>query len=205
MIPLPYGYEALEPYIDTETMHLHYDKHYAAYTKNLNGALEKFPELQAKTIEQLLGNIAVLPEPIRETVRNNGGGYYNHGLFWRIMGPQGGSPEGALAAAILETFGGVAELKKALLGAAASVFGSGWAWLVVKNGKLEITTTPNQDSPLMGDLAKKAGEPILGIDVWEHAYYLKYKNERAKYLDSWWNTVNWKTVGNLYRAFPSKT
>jgi len=199
LAPLPYAYGALEPFIDEETMRLHHDKHYAAYTKNLNDALAEFPQLGSKPIEQLLGNIQALPEAIRKTIRNNGGGYYNHSLLWRWMGPSGGEPDGALADVIRKQFGSLDALKKKLSAAAMSVFGSGWAWLVLKEGGvLEIGTTPNQDSPIMGDVSDIRGKPILGIDVWEHAYYLKYKNERSKYLDAWWKVVNWKTVGHLY-------
>lgn len=199
VMPLPYEYGALEPYIDAETMRLHHDQHYVSYTKNLNGALRKFPELQSKSIEELLANIHALPESVREAVRNNGGGYYNHGQFWRMMGPKGTTPEGAVAVAIHKNFGSLDVLKTKFSAAASSVFGSGWAWLVVKNGgHLDIGTTSNQDSPIMSGVTGIVGKPILGIDVWEHAYYLKYKNERAKYIDSWWNIVNWKTVGRLF-------
>ncbi|XHR31276.1 MAG: superoxide dismutase [Chthoniobacteraceae bacterium] len=198
MIPLPYDYAALEPYIDAQTMQLHYDKHYGAYTKNLNEALKDYPALRKLKIEELLSRIDALPEAVRKAVRNNGGGYYNHGLFWQMMKPQGGSPQGALSGAIKTAFGGFEEMKKAFSAKAAAVFGSGWAWLVVRDGRLEITSTPNQDSPIMKGIAEVEAKPVLGLDVWEHAYYLKYKNERAKYIASWWNVANWDTAKKLY-------
>ena len=201
LAPLPYAYGALEPFIDEETMHLHHDKHYAAYAKNLNEALMAYPELQAKTIEELLGNIPTLPEAIRKIVRNHGGGYYNHSLFWRWMQPGGSTPEGALAEAINAQFGGLDVFKKKFTMAAASIFGSGWAWLVQQDGgKLAIVTTPNQDNPLMSGISEALGKPILGLDIWEHAYYLKYRNERSKYVEAWWNVVNWNTAGQLFKA-----
>ena len=201
LAPLPYGYDALEPFIDEATMRLHHDKHYAAYAKGLNAALADFPQLKTKPLEELLGNIQALPEGIRTTVRNHGGGYYNHSLFWRWMGREGGEPEGALAEAIQKQFGGLNAFQEKFSAAAKSVFGSGWAWLALKNGgALEIGTTPNQDNPLMSGVSAFTGKPILGVDVWEHAYYLKYQNERARYLEAWWNVVNWKSVGQFYNA-----
>lgn len=205
MIPLPYGFDALEPYVDAETMRLHYGKHYAAYTKNLNEALKDFPELRQKSIDELLAGIGSLPESVRKAVRNHGGGYYNHGLFWQIMGPKGGKPQGALAAAIDQSFGSLEEMKKAFSAKAASIFGSGWAWLVVnQDGRLEIVTTANQDSPIMTGTVEAGGYPILALDVWEHAYYLKYKNERAKYIDAWWNVVHWDAVGKRFDEASSR-
>ena len=195
VVPLPYAYDALEPWIDGETMRLHHDKHYAAYTRKLNEALADFPAYRDKTIEEILGSLSSLPEAVRKGVRDNGGGYYNHGLFWRMMGPGASRPEGKLADAIEKAFGGLDRFKKLFSQEAASVFGSGWTWLVRKrDGSLEIGSTPNQDSPIMVDIAKVVGTPILGLDVWEHAYYLKYKNERAKYIEAWWNVVNWKAI-----------
>ncbi len=199
--PLPYAYDALNPVIDTETMTLHHDKHYAGYTKKLNAALAKAPDLIGKPIEDILASIKDLPGSVRKDIRNNGGGYVNHSLFWRMMTPNGGGePTGDIAAPINETFGSFADLKTAFSDEAASVFGSGWAWLVVTpDGKLEITSTPNQDSPLMADIAETPGTPILGLDVWEHAYYLKYKNERKGYISAWWDLVNWNTVDGALR------
>lgn len=188
---LPYAFDALEPHIDARTMEIHHDKHHAAYTSKLNDALEKHPPLQSKSIEELLGSIDSVPDDIRTTVRNNGGGYANHSLFWTIMAPgAGGEPGGALGDAIGSAFGSFADFKTKLSGAAAGQFGSGWGWLV-KNGSgaLEVYSTPNQDSPLM-----KGHTPLLGVDVWEHAYYLKYQNRRPDYLQAWWNTVNWPEV-----------
>lgn len=189
--PLPYAYEALEPYIDTETMHLHHDKHHATYVNTLNTAIEKHPELASKSAEDLLRNLNSVPEDIRTTVRNHGGGHVNHTMLWQIMGPKaGGEPSGALADEIRKTFGSFDEFKNKFNDAGAKQFGSGWAWLVRgSDSKLQIISTPNQDSPLMQSLW-----PILGNDVWEHAYYLKYKNARADYLKAWWNVVNWKEV-----------
>jgi Fe-Mn family superoxide dismutase len=189
--PLPYAYEALEPYIDSETMHLHHDKHHATYVNTLNTAIEKHPELASKSAEDLLRNLNSVPEDIRTTVRNHGGGHVNHTMFWQIMGPKtGGEPSGALADEIRKAFGSFDEFKTKFNDAGAKQFGSGWAWLVRGNdSKLQIISTPNQDSPLLQGLW-----PIMGNDVWEHAYYLKYKNVRADYLKAWWNVVNWKEV-----------
>jgi Fe-Mn family superoxide dismutase len=194
---LPYATNALEPHIDARTMEIHHDKHHAAYTNKLNEALEKYPDLQSKSIEDILRSIDSVPEDIRTTVRNNGGGYANHALFWEIMGPNGGGePSGALADAIKGKFGSFEEFKKKVSTAGANQFGSGWAWLVVDgSGNLDVYSTPNQDSPYM-----KGHTPILGVDVWEHAYYLKYQNRRPDYLEAWWNTVNWDAVAKRYEA-----
>lgn len=191
---LPYDFAALEPYIDEQTMRLHHGKHHAAYVNNLNNALTNYPELAAKTIEDLLAKIDVVPADIRQTVINNGGGHANHALFWTIMAPSGkgggGEPDGKLAEAIQSTFGGFAKLKEILNKAATTRFGSGWAWLVLDDkGKLQVYSTANQDSPLM-----QGHTPILGLDVWEHAYYLKYQNRRPEYIDAWWNVVKWPAV-----------
>jgi Fe-Mn family superoxide dismutase len=192
---LPYAFDALEPHIDAKTMEIHHDKHHAAYTNKLNEALEKHPELQGKSIEELLGSIDSVPDAIRTTVRNNGGGYANHSLFWAIMGPDGGGePGGALADAISSTFGSFDSFRKKVSDAAAGQFGSGWGWLVRDGaGKLDVYSTPNQDSPLM-----RGHTPLLGVDVWEHAYYLKYQNRRPDYLQAWWNTVNWAEVAKRF-------
>jgi len=199
--PLPYAYDALVPSIDEATMQLHHNKHYAAYTKNLNEALDKAPELKSKSIEALLTDIKGLPQEVRKAIRNNGGGYYNHSLFWRMITPERNTkPEAALAAAIDKAFGSFDEFKAKFSKEASTVFGSGWTWLIVNpKGELEITSTPNQDVPIM-DVAETPGKPILGLDVWEHAYYLKYKNVRADYIKNWWEIVNWKTVSELYAA-----
>lgn len=193
---LPYGYDALEPYIDVETMHIHHEKHHNAYVTNLNAAIEKYPELGSKSIEELIADIDALPEDIRTAVRNNGGGHANHTFFWEIMAPKaGGEPVGELKTAIDEAFGSFTDFKAKFKAAATTRFGSGWAWLVLKDGKLEIISTPNQDSPLMEGLT-----PILGLDVWEHAYYLNYRNVRPDYVDAFWNVVNWDKVNELYLA-----
>jgi len=194
---LPYAFDALEPHIDTRTMEIHHDKHHAAYTNNLNNALANHPDLHAKSIDELLHGLDRLPEAIRTAVRNNGGGFANHTLFWSIMAPKaGGNPTGALATAIDGAFGSADELRKKVTAAAAGQFGSGWGWLVVDgSGKLDVYATPNQDSPLM-----KGHTPILGVDVWEHAYYLLYQNRRPDYLAAWWNTVNWAEVGRRFEA-----
>ncbi|EMF0147956.1 superoxide dismutase [Enterococcus hirae] len=189
---LPYAFDALEPYIDEETMHLHHDKHHNTYVTNLNAAIEKHPELGEKTIEELLSDMDVVPTDIKTAVRNNGGGHANHSFFWKIMAPNaGGEPTGAIKEAIDEAFGDFATFKEEFKKAAAGRFGSGWAWLVMENGKLAITSTANQDSPLM-----EGKTPILGLDVWEHAYYLKYKNVRPDYIEAFWNVVNWEEVNN---------
>jgi Fe-Mn family superoxide dismutase len=192
--PLPYPPDALEPHIDAQTMTIHHDKHHATYVNNLNAALKEQPDLQGKSAEQLIKDIDSVPEGIRTAVRNNGGGHVNHTLFWDIMTPGGSSaPSGALADAIQAAFGGVDQLKAAVNEAATKRFGSGWSWLVVDNGQLAVVSTPNQDSPLM-----EGKTPILGVDVWEHAYYLKYQNRRPDYLGAWWNTVNWDRVAQRF-------
>jgi Fe-Mn family superoxide dismutase len=195
--PLPYPENALEPHIDARTMSIHHDKHHAAYTNNLNSALEGHPNLAGKRIEALLADLDAVPEAIRTTVRNNGGGYANHNLFWEIMGPNGGGePTGALATAINDAFGSFAAFKEQFAKAATTRFGSGWAWLCVgNNGQLAVTSTPNQDTPLM-----EGKTPILGLDVWEHAYYLNYQNRRPDYINAWWNVVNWNAVAEKYAA-----
>jgi Fe-Mn family superoxide dismutase len=193
--PLPYDYNALEPHIDEQTMRIHHDKHHAAYVNNLNAALEKHPELQGKSVEDLVKGIATVPEDIRAAVRNNGGGHVNHTMFWEIMGPGGGgAPTGAIGEAINSTFGDFEKFKSQVNDAGAKRFGSGWAWLVDVGGKLVIESTANQDSPLM-----EGKKPILGVDVWEHAYYLKYQNRRPDYLAAWWGTVNWGAVNKRFR------
>lgn len=186
-----YPYDALEPHIDARTMEIHHSKHHAAYTTNLNKALESHPDLQKKSVEQLVTDLNAVPEAIRNAVRNNGGGYLNHALFWDIMTPGGAkAPTGALAKAIESAFGSVDELKTKLQAAAVGQFGSGWGWLCKDgSGKLSIIGTPNQDTPLM-----QGKTPILGVDVWEHAYYLKYQNRRPDYVTAWWNVVNWDKV-----------
>jgi Fe-Mn family superoxide dismutase len=192
--PLPYGFDALEPHIDARTMEIHHDKHHAAYVTNLNKALDGHPDLQSKSVEDLLRGFDSVPEPIRNAVRNHGGGHANHSLFWQIMGPGGGgTPSGELGDAIERDFGGFDSLKEKLTNAAAGQFGSGWGWLVVNGGKLEVIARPNQDSPLM-----EGKTPLLGVDVWEHAYYLKYQNRRPDYLAAWWNTVSWPAVAERY-------
>lgn len=188
---LPYGYNALEPYIDEQTMRIHHDKHHGAYVSNLNDVLKDHPDLLKMEITELLRNLDKVPEEIRTKVRNNGGGHANHSLFWTVMSPNGGGqPEGKLLEAINAVFGNFDAFKEKFTASALSRFGSGWAWLAVSNGKLEITNTPNQDTPLM----EKVSIPILGVDVWEHAYYLKYQNRRADYVQAWWNIVNWPDV-----------
>jgi superoxide dismutase, Fe-Mn family len=192
--PLPYDYTALEPHIDEATMHFHHDNHHNTYVTNLNNALAKHPDLEGKSLEALLGDLNAVPEDIRTVVRNNGGGHWNHTFFWEIMGPGGGEPTGALADAITAAFGSFAEFKEKFKAAGLGRFGSGWAWLVAADdGSLSIVSTPNQDNPLME--GKKA---ILGVDVWEHAYYLKYQFKRPAYLDAWWSVVNWGKVAEIY-------
>jgi Fe-Mn family superoxide dismutase len=194
---LPYATDALEPHIDKMTMEIHHGKHHNAYVTNLNKALESAPELAGLTIEELLANnCAAVPESIRTAVRNNGGGHYNHSMFWQIMGPNaGGEPTGALAEAINASFGSFAAFKEKVQTSGATRFGSGWAWLVGSGSKLEVVSTPNQDSPVM-----EGKTPILGVDVWEHAYYLKYQNRRPDYLAAWWSVVNWAEVGKRFHA-----
>ena len=192
--PLPYDYNALEPHIDEQTMRIHHDKHHAAYVNNLNAALEKHPELSGKSVEDLVKGINTVPEDIRPAVRNNGGGHINHTMFWEIMGPgKGGEPRGGVAEAIKSTFGDFEKFKTQMNDAGVKRFGSGWAWLIDAGGKLVIESTPNQDSPLM-----EGKKPLLGIDVWEHAYYLKYQNRRPDYLAAWWSVVNWDAVNKRF-------
>ncbi|WP_059171146.1 superoxide dismutase SodA [Bacillus sp. FJAT-27445] len=191
---LPYAYDALEPHIDKETMNIHHTKHHNTYVTNLNNALEGNEELLSKTVEEVVSNLDAVPESARTAVRNNGGGHANHSLFWQILSPNGGGePTGDLADAISSKFGSLETFKEEFAKAATTRFGSGWAWLVVNNGELEITSTPNQDSPLM-----EGKTPILGLDVWEHAYYLNYQNRRPEYINSFWNVVNWDEVSKRY-------
>jgi superoxide dismutase, Fe-Mn family len=193
---LPYSPDALEPHIDARTMEIHHGKHHATYVANLNKALEAHPDLQGLSVEELLRRIDRVPESIRTVVRNNGGGHANHSLFWQVMGPRGGGePAGDLARAIDQAFGGAAGLKEKLSAAAVGQFGSGWGWLVASGGSLEVVGKPNQDSPLMDGKT-----PILGVDVWEHAYYLKYQNRRADYVQAWWNVVDWAAVADRFAA-----
>ncbi len=195
--PLPYAFDALEPYVDKLTMEIHHDKHHGAYVTNLNKALESVPALQGKSIEELLANnCAIVPENIRTAVRNNGGGHINHTMFWQIMAPRaGGQPGGTLAEAIKSTFGSFDQFKEKFNNAALTRFGSGWAWLVKTGGKLEIVSTANQDSPVM-----EGKYPVMGLDVWEHAYYLKYQNRRPEYVSNWWNAVNWPEIEKRFAA-----
>ncbi len=194
--PLPYDYAALEPYIDEATMKLHHDKHHQTYVTNLNGAVDKHPELGTKTPEELIKDLAAIPEDVRKVVQNSGGGHVNHTMFWEIMKPGGGGePQGELAEAIKSAFGDFETFKKTFNETTAKQFGSGWGWLVYKGGKLEILTTANQDNPLSHGLY-----PILGNDVWEHAYYLKYQNKRPDYLAAWWNTVNWEKIAERFET-----
>lgn len=199
---LPYAKEALEPHIDALTMEIHHGRHHKAYVDNLNKALAGNTALEAKPLDALIANLATVPDAIRGPVRNNGGGHWNHTFFWKIMAPQaGGVPTGAIADAIKAAFGGFDEFKAKFEAAGTGRFGSGWAWLLVNGGQLEIASTANQDNPLMGKaVAGCEGRPILGVDVWEHAYYLKYQNKRADYLKAWWNVVNWAEVARLYAA-----
>ncbi len=200
---LPYAYDALEPSIDARTMEIHHTKHHAAYVNNLNDAIKGKPALEAKTIQQLIADVGALPADVRTAVRNNGGGHYNHSLFWTIMAAKGrgggGSPAGDLARAIDADLGGFEKLKEAVTNAAKGRFGSGWAWVIVTAaGKLEVTSTPNQDAPIMKGIVEKTGTPILGLDVWEHAYYLTYQNRRPDYVAAWWDVVNWDKVAETY-------
>jgi superoxide dismutase, Fe-Mn family len=192
---LPYSFDALEPWIDARTMEIHHDKHHATYVANLNKALEGQPALEPLALPSLLAELDRVPETVRAAVRNNGGGHFNHGLFWSLMKKGGGGePVGDLAAAIKSTFGSFAEFKTKFSQAALGRFGSGWAWLHVQGGKLLVDSTPNQDSPVMS-----GGKPVLGLDVWEHAYYLKYQNRRPEYVEAWWNVVNWEQAEENYR------
>ncbi|WP_312653386.1 superoxide dismutase [Proteiniclasticum sp.] len=192
---LPYEYSALEPYIDAQTMEIHYSKHHQAYVDKLNSALEKYPELQEKSIRELIENLDAIPEDIRTAVRNNGGGHLNHSMFWSMMRNDSQKPEGEVLEAINRKFGSMEEFKTQFSNAAATRFGSGWAWLVVKNGELEVMSTANQDNPV-----SEGYEPILGLDVWEHAYYLKYQNKRPEYIENWFNVINWEQVAKFYEA-----
>jgi Fe-Mn family superoxide dismutase len=193
--PLPYPHEALEPHIDKQTMEIHHGKHHQAYVTNLNAALEKHPELQSKSVEDLIRNIGSVPEGVRTAVRNNGGGHANHSMFWQIMGPKaGGAPTGAIADALKASFGSFDAFKEQFAKAGVGRFGSGWAWVIDTGGKLTIESTPNQDNPLMD--GKK---PVFGLDVWEHAYYLKYQNRRPDYITAWWNVVNWAEINKRLR------
>lgn len=191
---LPYSFDALEPHIDALTMEIHHDRHHGTYVNNLNNALEGHPELQEKSVEELISDLNSVPEDIRTAVRNNGGGHANHSMFWEIMSPNGGgNPTGALAEEINKTFGSFDKFKEEFAKAAAGRFGSGWAWLVLDNGNLSIMSTPNQDNPLM-----EGKKPVMGLDVWEHAYYLKYQNKRPDYISAFWNVVNWDEVNKRY-------
>ena len=193
---LPYDYNALEPYVDEQTMNIHHTKHHQAYVNNLNAALEKHPELSDKTLLELIKDLENVPEDIRTAVRNNGGGHLNHSMFWTLMQKaEGQMPEGAILEAINEKFGSFEEFKDVFSKAATTRFGSGWAWLVLKDGKLDVVSTANQDNPISDGLV-----PVLGLDVWEHAYYLKYQNRRPEYIENWFNVVNWKEVSKLYEA-----
>ena len=195
--PLPYAFDALEPYIDKQTMEIHHDKHHGAYVTNLNKALESAPDLQNKTVEELLANnCAIVPENIRTAVRNNGGGHINHSMFWQIMAPKaGGNPSGNVAQAINSAFGSFDQFKEKMNAAGVGRFGSGWAWLVKSGGNVEIISTANQDSPVM-----EGKFPVMGVDVWEHAYYLKYQNRRPEYLGAWWNVVNWPEIEKRFNS-----
>ncbi|MBI2667719.1 superoxide dismutase [Candidatus Woesearchaeota archaeon] len=193
---LDYDFDALEPHIDAKTMEIHYTKHHATYVQKLNMALEKYPNLQNKSVKELLMDLNNIPEDIRTAVRNHGGGHFNHTLFWQIMSPDcGGEPTGEISEAIEEKFGGFEKFKELFSNAAINLFGSGWAWLVVNNNSLEIVTTPNQDNPI-----SQGKIPILGIDVWEHGYYLKYQNKRADYVNAFWNVINWEKVNENFNS-----
>jgi Fe-Mn family superoxide dismutase len=193
---LPYGFDALEPHIDALTMEIHHDRHHNTYVTNLNKAIVDQPELQAMSVEQIVTGLDAAPEAIRTALRNNAGGHLNHSMFWELMTPGGGAPAGDLATAIDRDLGGLEALQLAVNDAGAKRFGSGWAWVVVKDGVLAVSSTANQDNPLMDG----TGTPILGVDVWEHAYYLQYQNKRADYLAAWWNVLNWDVVGQRYTA-----
>jgi Fe-Mn family superoxide dismutase len=194
--PLPYDFGALEPHIDAKTMEIHHGKHHQTYVNNLNAAIEKAPELANKSLDDLMRNVNKAPEAVRTAVRNNGGGHWNHSMFWQLMAPNaGGEPTGNLGSAIKSAFGDFAKFREQFGAAGVGRFGSGWAWLVNNGGKLSITSTPNQDNPLM-----EGQTPILGLDVWEHAYYLKYQNRRPDYIQAWWNVVNWAEVQKRFSA-----
>ena len=193
---LPYDFAALEPHIDAKTMEIHHGKHHQTYVNNLNAAIEKAPELASKSLDDLMRNVNTLPEAVRTPIRNNGGGHWNHSMFWQIMAPKsGGEPGGNLGAAIKTAFGDFAKFRELFSAAGVGRFGSGWAWLINSGGKLSITSTPNQDNPLM-----EGQKAIMGLDVWEHAYYLKYQNRRPDYIAAWWNVVNWKEVEKRYQG-----
>jgi Fe-Mn family superoxide dismutase len=192
--PLPYAFDALEPHIDAQTMQIHHGKHHQAYVNNLNAAIEKAPELANRSLDDLMRGIDKVPESVRTAVRNNGGGHWNHTMFWEIMAPKaGGEPSGTLGDAIRSAFGDFAKFREQFAAAGTGRFGSGWAWLVADGGKVSVTSTPNQDTPLM-----EGKQAILGLDVWEHAYYLKYQNRRPDYITAWWNVVNWSAVAKRY-------
>ena len=192
--PLPYDFAALEPHIDARTMEIHHGKHHQTYVNNLNAAIEKAPELGKKSLDDLIRNVNSLPEAVRTPIRNNGGGHWNHSMFWQIMAPKaGGEPGGKLGQAIISTFGDFAKFREQFSAAGVGRFGSGWAWLINTGGKLTISSTPNQDNPLM-----EGQKAIMGLDVWEHAYYLKYQNRRPDYIQAWWNVVNWKEIEKRY-------
>jgi len=195
--PLPYAFDALEPYIDKMTMEIHHGKHHGTYVTNLNKALESAPNLAGKTLEELLANnLSLVPENIRTAVRNNGGGHLNHSMFWQIMAPQaGGQPSGHLAEALQSTFGSLGQFQEKFTAAALGRFGSGWAWLTAQGGKLDIYSTANQDNPVM-----EGKYPVMGLDVWEHAYYLKYQNRRAEYITAWWKVVNWAEIEKRFNT-----
>ncbi|HEV7594601.1 MAG TPA: superoxide dismutase [Gemmatimonadaceae bacterium] len=194
--PLPYDFAALEPHIDARTMEIHHGKHHQTYVNNLNAAIEKAPELAKKSLDDLMRNVSSLPEAVRTPIRNNGGGHWNHSMFWQIMAPKaGGEPGGKLGQAITSTFGDFAKFREQFSAAGVGRFGSGWAWLINTGGKLSITSTPNQDNPLM-----EGQKAIMGLDVWEHAYYLKYQNRRPDYIQAWWNVVNWREIESRYAA-----
>lgn len=200
--PLPYSFDALEPHFDARTMEIHHDKHHAAYVTNLNKALESAPDSAGKSPEELIADLNAVPEAVRTPIRNNGGGHVNHSFFWLLLKPNGGGlPIGTLAEAITHAFGSFDEFKAKFEAAGATRFGSGWAWLVVNGGKLEIGSTANQDNPLMGKaVAGIEGKPVLGLDVWEHAYYLNYQNRRPDYMKAWWNAINWEQAEANYKA-----
>ncbi|MDQ6690411.1 MAG: superoxide dismutase [Gemmatimonadota bacterium] len=194
--PLPYDFAALEPHIDARTMEIHHGKHHQTYVNNLNAAIEKAPELAKKSLDDLMRNVATLPEAVRTPIRNNGGGHWNHSMFWQTMAPKaGGEPGGKLGQAIKTTFGDFAKFREQFSAAGVGRFGSGWAWLINTGGKLSITSTPNQDNPLM-----EGQQAIMGLDVWEHAYYLKYQNRRPDYIQAWWNVVNWSEIEKRFAS-----
>ncbi len=193
---LPYDFSALEPHIDAKTMEIHHGKHHQTYVNNLNAAIEKAPELASKSLDDLMRNASSLPEAVRTAIRNNGGGHWNHSMFWQIMAPKaGGEPGGAVGAAIKSAFGDFAKFREQFSAAGVGRFGSGWAWLINSGGKLSISSTPNQDNPLM-----EGQKAIMGLDVWEHAYYLRYQNRRPDYISAWWNVVNWKEVEKRFQG-----